>query len=163
MDHVLQSNFSLMGEIKVIKTCSRTGRILSETPWMKNQIMANDARGIYMMLDRLTNDTTYTGIIKYAEIGDDNTAPTSADTDMGNGLVRVQVGSYSRSALTATFRFFFPDATTPDDTYLEFGMFVDGSITLGTGRLFNRILFATDLIKSTGEDHTVVCRVTGSV
>ena len=161
MEAALQSSFGLRGEVKWQKT--KNGILVAESPWMKNQIMANDARGLYMMLDRLANDTTYTGIIKYAEIGDDNTAPDESNTDMGNGLVRSQIGSYSRSAKTATFRFFYADALTPNDTYLEFGMFVDGSSTLGTGRLFNRLLFSTDLVKSSGEDHTVVCRVTGIV
>lgn len=163
METKLQSSFGLMGEVKIIKSCAKTGRILGETDWMKNQIVANTGKGIYMLLDRLTGDNTYTANISHAEIGDDNTAATEADTDLGNGLVRVSIGAVSRSAKQATFRFFFPDATTPDDTYYEFGMFVDGTSALGSGQIFNRLIFATDLVKSSGEDHTIVCRVTGSV
>lgn len=159
--HLLQDGFGMRGEVKWIK--SKGGIVVAESPWMANKIVANDARGIYILLDLLTGDQTYSGEITHADIGDDGTAATDADTALGNGLERASIGAVSRSALTATFRFFYADALTADDTYEEFGMFVDGTSALGTGRLFNHLIFTTDLVKSSGEDHTVVCRITGSV
>lgn len=158
---MLKDSFSLRGEVKWIK--SKDGIILAESEFMPNKVVGNDERGIYLFLDRLVSINDHSCNIKYADMGDDNTAALAADTALGNGLVRAQIGAVSRSALTADFRFFYADSLTPDDTYEEFGMFVDGSVTLGSGQLFNHLVFSTPLVKATGEDHTVVCRITGSV
>jgi len=158
---MLKDNFSLKGEVKWIK--SKDGIILAESDFMQNKIVANAERGIYLFLDRLAAINTYSANITHADIGDNNTAASAADTALGNGLVRAQIGAASRSGITVEFRFFYADVLTPDDTYQEFGMFVDGNATLGTGRLFNHLVFSTPLVKATGEDHTVVCRITGSV
>ena len=158
---MLKDSFSLKGEVKWIK--SKNGIILAESEFMTNRVMGNDNRGIYLFLDRLASINTYSANITHADMGDDDTAASAADTALGNGLVRAQVGAVSRSGLTVEFRFFYADVLTPDDTYQEFGMFVDGNATLGTGQLFNHLVFGTPLVKATGEDHTVVCRITGSV
>jgi len=155
------SSFKITGQGRWIKT--RNGILVEASPWSSNQVMASAGRGVYNFLDRLTNDTTYDGIITHADIGDSNTAPTAADTDLGNGLVRAQIAQYSRSGLTADFRFFYPDAATPDDTYEEIGMFTDGTVTLGSGQLFNHLVFSTALEKASGEDHTVQIRISASV
>jgi len=159
----LKDTFKIIGEVKWIKTNSKTGEVISESPWMKNQIVSGVGYGISILLDKLIGDVTYSGEITHADIGDDNTAATASDTDLGNGLERATVGALSTSGLTRTFRFFFADALTADDTYKEFGMFIDGTATVGTGRIFNHLIFTTDLVKATGEDHTIVCRITGSV
>ncbi len=158
---MITDSFALKGEVKWEKTVD--GILVAESPWMANKIVANDGQGIYIFLDRLVSINTHSGNIKYAELGDDDTPATADDLALGNALVRTSIGAVSRSALTADFRFFYADALTPDDTYEEFGMYVDGSLTLGSGQLFNHLIFSTPLIKATGEDHTVVCRITGSV
>ena len=160
----MNDSFSIKGQVKWIK--SSNGIVVAESDWQNNQIVANSERGLYLMLDRLTGDNTHSMNIRYAEIGTDNTAPTTADIDLGAGVTRASLsgeGFTQRSDNMADFRFFFPSATTPNNTYNEFGMFVDGSQTLSTGQLFNRILFSTPIVKATGEDHTVVGRITGSV
>jgi len=158
---MLNESFSLKGEVKWIK--SKNGVIIAESEFMPNRVMGNDGRGIYLFLDRLAAINTYSANITHADIGDDNTAVLASDTALGNGLVRAQIGAVSRSGLTADFRFFYADTLTPDDTYEEFGMFVDGSTAVGSGQLFNHLVFSTPLVKASGEDHTVVCRITGSV
>jgi len=158
---MLKDSFNLKGEVKWIK--SKDGIILAESDFMPNKIVANAGRGIYLFLDRLAAINTYSANITHADIGDDNTAVLASDTALGNGLVRAQIGAVSRSGLTVEFRFFYADVLTPDDTYEEFGMFVDGSTAVGSGQLFNHLVFGTPLVKATGEDHTVVCRITGAV
>lgn len=157
----MENTFKIIGEVKWIK--SKNGKVISESPWMKNKIVTGAGYGLSILLDKLIGDVTYSGEITHADIGDDNTAVTTSDTDLGNGLERASVGAVSTSGLSRTFRFFFPDATTTDATYKEFGMFIDGSAGVGTGRLFNHLILTTDLVKSTGEDHTIVCKITGSV
>lgn len=136
---------------------------LRRTEWMKNTIVTSSARGLSIVLDRLTSINTYSLNITHAALGDDNTAASPADTALGNELARASTGTTSRSGTQATLRFFFPDGTTPDDTYEEFGTFIDGTATLDSGRLWNRLILSTPLVKSTGEDNTIVCRFTGSV
>lgn len=154
-------SFGLKGQVKWIKSIK--GVVVAESPWMDNKVVSSSERGISLFLDRLASINDHSGNIAYADIGDDNTAVSASNTNLGNGLVRAQVSLTSRSGLYTEFRFFFADALTPDDTYLEFGMFVDGSVTVGSGQLFNRILFGTPFIKASGEDYTLVCRITGSV
>lgn len=154
-------NFAFKGEVKWIKTVN--GILVAESDWMQNKIVGNDARGIYLFLDRLTGINTYTANISHAELGDSVTPATAADTALGNALVRASISASSRSGLLADFRFFFADALTPNDIYTEFGMYVDGAAGLGTGRIFNHLIFGTPLDKAAGEDHTVLCRITGSV
>jgi len=158
---MLKDSFSFKGEVKWIK--SKNGIILAESEFMPNKVVGNAERGIYIFLDRLASINTYSANITHADMGDDDTAASAADTALGNGLVRAQIGAVSRSGLTADFRFFYADTLTPDDTYEEFGMFVDGSTAVGSGQLFNHLVFSTPLVKATGEDHTVVCRITGAV
>ena len=157
----MRSGFTFKGQGRWIKT--RGGIIVEASPWTENKVIANDGRGVYNFLDRLTGITTYDSIIDYADLGTSATAPTAADTDLNAGVVRAQIAAVSRSGLTADFRFFYADVLTPDDTYNEIGMFTDGNATLGTGRLFNHLVFSTPLVKATGEDHTVQLRITASV
>lgn len=157
----LADNIGIKGHVKWIKT--KDGKVVAESPWMQNQVLANSGRGLYLLLDRLAGITTYTSVISHADIGDDNTAASASDTGCINPLERASLGAASRSGSTATFRFFYPDALTADDTYEEFAMFVDGNSTPGNGQAFNRIVMAVPLVKATGEDHTIVCKITGSV
>jgi len=157
----MRSGFKITGQGRWIKT--RNGIFIEASPWTDNQVMGNDGRGVYNFLARLAGDVTYDSVIDYADLGTSDTAPTAADTDLNAGVVRAQIAAVSRSGLTADFRFFYADALTPDNTYNEIGMFSDGNATLGTGRLFNHLVFSTALLKATGEDHTVQIRITASV
>lgn len=155
-------SMKIVGEVKWIK--SKNGKVLEETPWMKNKVLSSAECGIQLFLDRLYGDTTYTSVIAHADIGDDNTAVNaSSDTGCLNPLVRASIADKSESGNQRTFRFFFADAATPDDTYEEFSMMTDGNSTPGNGQGFNRIVMSTPLVKASGEDHTLVCRITGSV
>lgn len=157
-----EKTFTFKGEVMWEKY--KDGELVESTPWQPNKILTSADRGIQILLNLLAGDDTYTGEITHAEIGDDNTA-VNASTDPGclNPLERASLGLVSTSGLSRTFRFFFPDALTTDDTYTEFSMIIDGTGTIGTGRGFNRIVMSTPLVKAPGEDHTLVCRITGAV
>lgn len=157
----LLDTFQLQGEFMWIKSVN--GIEVERSNWMKNQVVTSPNNGLSIVLDRLVGINTYSLNITHADIGDDNTAALPGDTGLGNGLVRVASSLEDRTGNTATFRFFFPDATTPDDTYHEIGLFIDGTATLGDGRIFNHLIFPTDLVKATGEDYTIICKITGSV
>jgi hypothetical protein len=55
----------------------------------------------------------------------------------------------------AQVQFFFPDSVLANETYYEFGSFIGGSSTIGSGNLFNHALFASPYSKSAGTDTTV--------
>jgi len=102
---------------------------------------------------RLTNDTTYTGIINYGALGTGSAAITDADTVLDTEVKRKGVAVYSRTTDTATLRFFYSKADT-NGTYEEFGTFIDGTSTVDTGQMFNRVLTG-GWVKSASESLTV--------
>lgn len=121
-----------------------------------NLIMTSDLRGRDMMIRRLLGDTTYSGIISHGEIGTSSTAAAASDTQLGAAVARQAVIFTEDHAFNqAVLQFFFPDATLTNQTYREFGCFVDGTITANSGRIFNRSIFGTPYAKSSGVDTTV--------
>lgn len=161
MNKQLTDNLTFTGEVKWIK--EKDGDVVAESDWEENQIVASAERGIYLLLDRLGGDNTYSTNITHGDIGTNDTTPTESDTDLGNAVHRAQVALTSRSGKQLTLRFFFPDQTTNNNTYNEFGMYVDGDATISTGRIFNHVLFSEPIVKQDGESHTIVCRVTATV
>lgn len=110
--------------------------------------------------------TTYTDNATDASISSGTTAPTSTtagarattlvDTGLQTGQIRAAFTTAAAVNNIVTIRFFFSDATLPNGTYSEFGTFIDGSATLGTGQLFNRATFSsTGYVKATGEDTSI--------
>ena len=150
---LLKDTFKILGQVKWQKFKAGTKQLIAESQWSPNQVIATDGRGIYLFLDHLTGDDTYSIPITHADMGDDDTAATATDIDLGNGLERASIGAVSRSGSTATFRFFYADALTSDDTYKEFGMFI-GS------QLFSRAVFSSPYSKSSGENTRLDYKIT---
>jgi len=165
MQHNLNNSFGLKGEYNLVTTCSKTGAVLRETGWLPNLIVGNAQRGVFILLDLLANNQTYSGAITHIALGDGAVAPNASNTQLGNELARSAVAGAStvRSGLQVTFKTFFPDVLTPNDTYTEIGAFIDGTITLASGRLWSRLILAAPLVKASGEDNTITYRVTASV
>lgn len=94
--------------------------------------------------------------IAWGEIGTGATAPSSGDTALTTPTNRATISYGADSGFnTAIVQFFFPDAVLANTTYQEFGTFVGGSSTIGSGNLFNHALFSTPYSKSAGVDTTV--------
>lgn len=121
----------------------------------KNLIVSSADYGKNLIAQRLAGTNTYTLNITHGEIGTGSTAPALTNTGLATGTTRRVTESASVSNNIVTLRFFFADAVLANGTYNEFGTFVDGTATLGTGKLFNRALFSTAYVKATGEDTTV--------
>lgn len=102
---------------------------------------------------RLANDTTYTGIINYGALGTGSTAINDADTVLDTEVKRKGVAVYTRTTDSVTIRFFYSKADT-NGTYNEFGTFIDGTSTVDTGQLFNRVLTG-GWVKTSSESLTV--------
>lgn len=159
---LLEKEIKVSGKVRVIVTDSKTGAVKRIIDWKDNTVMNTTGRGIQMLMERLSGSTTYTGIINYGGIGTSATAPANTDTQLTAETTRTTVATATISGSILTCKFFFSDANLTNGTYREFGMFVDGTVTANSGRLFNHALFGTAHTKATGEDTTVQVDVTFS-
>jgi hypothetical protein len=133
------------GEIKVVQ---------------KNLIVQSLNYGIDIIVQFLISG--YTGSfafplgIAYGEIGTGTNTPQSTDTALQTPTNRIPVTYAADNAYsTAILQFFFPDSMLANQTYNEFGTFIGGSLTIGSGNMFNHALFSTPYSKSSGTDTTV--------
>lgn len=156
----LTENHGIKGEVRIITRRAGTDEILRTTPWMRNLIMRGTNTGIDLILDALAG--TYGGTLglAYGEIGTGNTAPAITDTALTTPTARAILAYAAVSGATLTVQYFFPDAALTNTTYKEFGTFVGGTATIGTGSLFNHILFSSNYVKSAGEDTTIEVQFT---
>jgi len=121
-----------------------------------NLVMDSPNYGIDLIIQRMVGMNTYSLNILYGEIGTGATAPTLTDTALTTPTNRAAVGFQQDYGSTdAVFQFFFSDSQLANETYYEFGTFVDGTTTIGTGQLFNHALFSPAYAKVAGQDTTI--------
>ena len=112
--------------------------------------------GIDLIIQRLIGMNTYSLNILYGEIGTGSTTPTLADTALTTPTNRAAVGFQQDYGSTdAVFQFFFSNSQLANQTYNEFGTFVDGTSTIGSGQLFNHALLSPAYEKVSGQDTTI--------
>jgi hypothetical protein len=102
----------------------------------KNLVVAT-GRAVFARL--LIGDTTYSGAINYGALGTSSTAVSSGQTTLVAEVKRKLFARRTRSSHQSTFDFYYSKADT-DGTYQEFGTFIDGTSTVDTGQMFNRVL-----------------------
>jgi hypothetical protein len=121
-----------------------------------NLIMDSPNYGLDLIIQRLVGTNTYSLNILYGEIGTGSTTPALTDTALTTPTNRAAVGFQQDYGTTdAILQFFFSDSQLANETYNEFGTFVDGNTTIGTGQLFNHALLSPAYAKSAGTDTTV--------
>ncbi len=121
----------------------------------KNLVVSSSNRGRNVLCQWLAGVGTYAIGINYGEMGTGSTAPANSDTALATPVKRVAPTTYAISNNILTLQFFFSDAVLPNNTYYEFGTYIAGSSTLGTGQLFNHVLFSSPYVKASGEDTTI--------
>lgn len=146
------------GQVKI--ETFKDGVKIRETEFEKNLVMLGTNTGITLLLQRLIGTNTYSANVTHADFGTGSTPATQADTTLETAVARAVRGSESISGAVASMSFFFPDALLPDGSYNEFGTFIDGTISVDTGQLFNRIVLGSPYVKATGEDTTVRVKFT---
>lgn len=114
--------------------------------------------GRSVLMQRLANTTTYTGIINYGALGSSATAVNNADTQLGTEVFRKVVASSSFTTINAFIDFFYTKTDT-NGTYAEFGTFIDGTGSANTGQMFTHVLTG-GWTKSASESMTVSCQYT---
>jgi hypothetical protein len=126
----------------------------------KNLVVASLNYGFDILVQFLIS--AYTGSfafpvgIAWGEIGTGGTAPTAADTALTTPTNRTSITYAADLGFNeAQLQFFFPDATLANGTYTEFGTFIGGTSSIGSGNMFNHALFGSPYSKSAGSDTTV--------
>lgn len=155
---------SIKGTVKIRAYKAGTKELIQELVF-HNLIMqaANVGKDLIVqkMIAAYTGTDPYTLHITHGAIGTSSTAPTTSDTQLGAESARVSLtfGQDSGNNI-AVLQFFFPDSTLTNQTYNEFGTFVDGTSSANSGKLFNHALFGTPYAKSAGVDTTVEVDIT---
>lgn len=111
---------------------------------------------VQFLLSGYTGSFAFPLGIQWGEIGTGTTAPANTDTALTTPTARMPISYGADGGFNeAQLQFFFPDGVLANGTYTEFGTFVGGSVTIGTGNMFNHALFGTPYSKSSGTDTTV--------
>ena len=124
----------------------KDGKKIWQSGPIKNRVVSSDGYGRNLIMRQLAGDTLYPLEIDSASVGDDNTAPVDGNTGLGNSLV---AGISITNSITVDdvldIDVFASDATLPDDTYQEFGLFCGA-------RFFSRVIISPAYTKAAGED-----------
>lgn len=154
MKQTLNEQSGITGKVKI--TAVKDGQVVYRQEYNNLVVSGSGGYGKNIVARRLASDNTYTLNLKYADLGTGTNAPTLADTALQTAVARASVVSNQSVAdNVATINFFFSDAGLPNNTYTEFGTFVDGTSSVGSGRLFNRLIFGSPYTKTTGTDTTI--------
>lgn len=160
MELTLKEKTGIRGRVRIIQKKAGTEEILHVGEWNDNLIMLGTDTGRDLILDRLNGITTYSLDLGYADIGTGTNTPAVSDTTLQTVVARGLKATGNVSGSTLTLQYFYPDGALANNTYREFGTFVDGTATVSTGKIFNRVLFSTPYVKTTGVDTTVEVQIT---
>ena len=102
--------------------------------------------------DRLAGDNANSLNLDFGELGTGVTPPANGDTALETPVFRKAIAS-STSASNQAFISYFFTAVEVSGTFKEFGTFIDGTITIGSGILFSHL--AIDITKTLSETLTI--------
>jgi len=150
----------IKGKITIRAYKADTKELLQEIV-QDNLIMQAAGLGKDLIIQRLLAINTYTLNITHGAIGTGTTTPTISDTQLTAETNRTTV-TYSQDSgfNEAILQFFFPDSMLTNQTYYEFGTFIDGTSSANSGQLFNHALFGTPYVKTASVDTTVEVDIT---
>lgn len=103
---------------------------------VQNQVVLS-GRSVFARL--LVGDTTYSGEINYGALGTGSAAVSDSDTVLDTEVKRKGTATQIRTNDSVTVDFYYSKSDT-NGTYEEFGTFIDGTSTVDTGQLYNRVL-----------------------
>mgnify|MGYP003527535062 CR=1 len=147
-------NATLHGKMIIEKRSVLTGEI-TETIVIDN-LVCNTGKNT--IAARLNGETVLTnGILNYMAVGTGTNIPAVSDTTLQTEIARTTVSSNSRSLNIATITFFFGSASG-NGTLREAGAFFDGTPTLNSGALFDRVNI--NVTKTTADTLTITLIVT---
>ena len=147
----ISEEMKIVGEIVATIRDAKTNRI--KRIYKHKNIIVTEGREV--IARRLSNETTYTGVINYGALGTSVVAPANGDTQLGAEVFRKATSSATYSANVAYLSFFY-SASDCDGTYREFGNFIDGGVGINTGQLFTHV--SVNWVKSNTETLPCDCQ-----
>ncbi len=150
----------IVGRVRIITRKTGTKKMLRKTEWYRNLVVSSAGYGRNIICQRLGGINTYSLNVTHGEIGTGTTAVSNSDTALAAAVARGALTSAAVVNNAVTLQFFFSDGSLANGTYHEFGSFIDGTGSLGTGRMFNHVLFGTAYNKGSGEDTTIEVDIT---
>ncbi len=122
------------GNIDVIKTLQTQGIILEVKK--ATNIIPTTGRSVLARL--IAGDTTYSGEVDYGALGSSSSpAFSNADTQLGTEVYRSQADSQAFDGNIAYIDWFIATGDVPNQTFQEFGAFIDGTGTANTGQAWS--------------------------
>jgi hypothetical protein len=109
--------------------------VIKDVSYREN-IIPTTGRNVLSRL--LTGDVTYTGEVNYGALGD-GVSPsfTNASTQLSNEVYRSLADSQAYDDNIAYIDWFIASGDVADDTYTEFGAFIDGTASANTGQAWS--------------------------
>lgn len=96
--------------------------------------------GRTVLARRLTGDTVYTGAITHGAFGSGSTAFTNASTQLNTEVYRKVVSDSAFDGNIAYIDWFINTADVANQTFNEFGAFIDGSGSANSGQAFSLVV-----------------------
>lgn len=94
--------------------------------------------GFNALIKRLVGDTTYSGYINKALLGDGSGSAGAGDSQLINEVYRNDMASGTDNSNVVLLTAFFTE-TECSGTFTEFGNVIDGDVGVNTGRLWSHI------------------------
>lgn len=118
----------------IIESLKAAG-VIQQVKYAKN-IIPTTGRNVLARV--ITGDNTYTGEVDYGAIGD-AVSPSfgNSDTQLGSEQYRSQADSQAFDDNIAYIDWFIASGDVADDTYTEFGAFIDGTASANSGQAWS--------------------------
>ena len=104
----------------------------------KTNIIPTTGRAVLARI--LAGDTTYTGEINYGALGSGSSAFTNSSTKLNTEVYRKLTSSSSYDANIAYVDWFITTADVANQTFQEFGAFIDGTASADSGQAFSLLV-----------------------
>ena len=104
----------------------------------KHNLIPTVGRAVLARL--LSGDATYSGEINYGALGSGTTAFTNASTILNTEVYRKLASSQAYDDNIAYIDFFIASGDVADQTFEEFGAFIDGTASADTGQAFSLLI-----------------------
>lgn len=148
-----QNRMAFSGRYQIKVLDSKTGKVKRTLPWIKNLIVSNGNNGVRVFIQYLLNNKVNPIAISSASIGTGTTTPASTDTNLETPVTTgIPIANKANLGETAQYDFFITDASLPDGTYNEFGIFMGAN-------LFARSIISPAFTKASGEDVSITYEV----
>jgi hypothetical protein len=129
-------------ELATLRRHVRDGASADGLPITAKRTFSNMAplAGRSVLARLLAADTTYSGAINYMGLGSGTTAFTNLSTQLNTEVYRKLKSDESSTDNVAFIDWFITSGEVANQTFQEFGAFIDGTASANTGQLFSAII-----------------------